>query len=134
VTGPRDGALVVSGVTCLRDASVTGPVRVRPGGTLIATGSSITGPVDAAGAAGVFLTDSTVTGPVRITQGTGPVMVVDTTVDGPVDVSGNRGDAPLLAANTVTGPLSCENNTAAPVDLELGNSTQGPKTGQCASL
>ncbi|MGY0007205.1 M14 family zinc carboxypeptidase [Micromonospora sp. I033] len=134
VTGPRDGALVVSGVTCLRDATVTGPVRVRPGGTLVATGSSITGPVDATGAAGVFLTDSTVTGPVRIAQGTGPVVVVDATVDGPVDVSGNGGDAPLLAANTVTGPLSCEGNTAAPVDLELGNSTQGPKTGQCASL
>ncbi|MEU1840962.1 M14 family zinc carboxypeptidase [Micromonospora chersina] len=134
VTGAHDGPLVVSGVTCLRDATVTGPVRVRPGGTLVATGSSITGPVDATGAAGVFLTDSTVGGPVRIAQGTGPVVVVDATVEGPLDVSGNRGDAPLVAANTVTGPLRCDGNATAPVDLELANSTQGPKTGQCASL
>jgi hypothetical protein len=133
VTGPRSGPLVVTGVTCLRDATLTGPVRVRPGGTLIATGSSITGPVDAAGAAGVFLTDTTVTGPVRITGTSGPVVVVDATVEGPVQVSANRGDAPLLAANTVTGPLRCDGNTAPPVDLELGNSVQGPKTGQCAN-
>jgi hypothetical protein len=89
--------------------------------------------VDAAGAAGVFLTDTTVTGPVRITGTSGPVVVVDATVEGPVQVSANRGDAPLLAANTVTGPLRCDGNTAPPVDLELGNSVQGPKTGQCAN-
>ncbi|MGW5668191.1 M14 family zinc carboxypeptidase, partial [Micromonospora sp. NPDC003776] len=73
VTGEHSGQLVVSGVTCLRDATVTGPVRVRAGGTLIATGSWITGPVDATGAAGVFLTDTTVVGPVRITIPAGVV-------------------------------------------------------------
>jgi hypothetical protein len=134
VTGRHDGQLVVSGFACLRDATVTGPVRVRPGGTLVATGSSITGPVDAGTAAGVFLTDSTVNGPVRITGTGGPVVVVDATVDGPVEVSANRGDAPLLAANAVTGPLRCDGNAAVPVDLELGNSVQGAKSGQCASL
>ncbi|MCW3841372.1 M14 family zinc carboxypeptidase, partial [Micromonospora yasonensis] len=134
VTGEHSGQLVVSGVTCLRDATVTGSVRVRPGGTLIATGSSITGPVDASGAAGVFLTDTSVAGPVRIAQTSGPVVVVDATVDGPVEVSANQGDAPLLAANTVSGPLQCSSNAAAPVDLELGNSVEGPKSGQCASL
>ncbi|MFE9694599.1 M14 family zinc carboxypeptidase [Micromonospora sp. NPDC005806] len=134
VTGPHSGQLVVSGVTCLRDATVTGPVRVRSGGTLIATGSSITGPVDASGAAGVFLTDSAVEGPVRIAQSSGPVVVVDAKVTGPVEVSNNQGDAPLVAANTVSGPLQCSGNAAAPVNLELGNSVQGPKSGQCASL
>ncbi|MFG2167369.1 M14 family zinc carboxypeptidase [Micromonospora chersina] len=134
VTGAHDGALVVSGVTCLRDATVTGPVRVRAGGTLIATGSSITGPVDANGAAGVFLTDTSVEGPVRVAQSSGPVVIVDAKVTGPVDVSGNRGDAPLVAANTVTGPLSCGGNTQAPENLGLSNSVEGPKSGQCASL
>ncbi|MCW3818084.1 M14 family zinc carboxypeptidase [Micromonospora sp. DR5-3] len=134
LTGKHSGQLVVSGVACLRDATVTGPVRVRPGGTLIATGSSITGPVDASGAAGVFLTDTAVAGPVRVTQTDGPVVVVDTKVTGPVEVSGNRGEAPLVAANTVTGPLSCGGNTQAPVNLGLSNSVEGPKSGQCASL
>ncbi|MEV0806846.1 M14 family zinc carboxypeptidase [Micromonospora sp. NPDC050200] len=134
VTGQHSGQLVVSGVTCLRDATVTGPVRVRPGAALIATGSSIIGPVDASGAAGVFLTDSAVEGPVRIAETSGPVVVVDATVTGPVEVSDNRGDAPLVAASTVTGPLHCGGNASAPVDLGLGNSVQGPKTGQCASL
>lgn len=134
LTGKHDGKLVVSGLTCLRDATVTGPVRVQPGATLIATGSSFTGPVDATGAAGVFLTDSSVVGPVRITRTDGPVVVVDATVTGPVEVADNRGDAPLVAANTVTGPLQCGGNAAAPVNLELANSVTGPKSGQCALL
>ncbi|MER7459118.1 M14 family zinc carboxypeptidase [Micromonospora sp. NPDC126480] len=133
VTGRHTGPLVVTGVTCLRDATVTGPVRVRPGATLIATGSRITGPVDASGAAGVLLTDSTVVGPVRIGQTYGPVVVVDAEITGAVEVSGNRGDAPLVAANTVIGPLSCGGNAAAPDDLQLGNSVTGPTLGQCAS-
>ncbi|MFJ8578189.1 M14 family zinc carboxypeptidase [Micromonospora sp. NPDC093277] len=133
-TGKHNGQLVVSGFTCLKDATVNGPVRVQPGATLIATGSSFTGPVEANGAAGVFLTDSKVTGPVRITGASGPVVVADATVTGPVEVSNNRGGAPLLAGNTVTGPLSCGGNTAAPVNLELANSVTGPKSGQCARL
>lgn len=134
MTGQHDGALVVSGVTCLREAFVSGPVRVRPGGTLIATGSSLGGPVEATDAAGVFLTDSTVEGPVRIEGTSGPVVVVDATVAGPVDVSDTGGDEPLVAANTVAGPLRCDGNSSAPVNLGLSNSVQGPKTGQCASL
>ncbi|MEU2615454.1 M14 family zinc carboxypeptidase [Micromonospora sp. NPDC007271] len=134
LTGKHNGKLVVSGFACLKDATVTGPVRVQPGATLVATGTSFTGPVEATGAAGVFLTDSKVVGPVRVTGTTGPVVVVDATVDGPVVVSDNRANAPLVAANTVTGPLECSGNAAAPVNLEVANSVQGPKRDQCASL
>ncbi|SCF24181.1 Zinc carboxypeptidase [Micromonospora viridifaciens] len=134
LTGKHNGKLVISGFACLKDATVTGPVRVQPGATLIATGSTFTGPVEATGAAGVFLTDSKVVGPVRVTGTTGPVVVVDTTVEGPVVVSDNRGNAPLVAANTVTGPLECTGNAAAPVNIEVANSVQGPKRDQCASL
>jgi hypothetical protein len=34
----------------------------------------------------------------------------------------------------VNGPLSCSGNTAAPVNLEVVNSVNGPKSSQCARL
>ncbi len=133
LTGRHVGPLVVSGVTCVKDATVVGPVRVQPGATLVATGSSFVGTVDATRAAGVLVTDSKLTGLVRIRQTTGPVVLVDTKVTGPVEVSGTTGAAPLVAANTVIGPLTCAGNAAAPVDLELGNSVLGVRLGQCAT-
>ena len=90
--------------------------------------------MDASGAAGVFLTSSTFTGPVRVTGASGPVVVVNAKVTGPVELTNNRGGAPLVAANTVTGPLQCSGNANAPVNLELRNSVTGPKNGQCAGL
>ncbi|MFI6759698.1 M14 family zinc carboxypeptidase [Micromonospora sp. NPDC050417] len=137
-SGPNrhNGPLVVSGVTCLAGATVNGPITVRPGATLIATGTTISGPVSAASAAGVFLADSTVRGPVSVTGTSGAVALVDVAVSGPVTLAANAtgADLPLLAGNTVSGPLSCAGNSPAPINLGLRNTVQGPRSGQCAGL
>ncbi|WBB90170.1 M14 family zinc carboxypeptidase [Verrucosispora sp. WMMC514] len=133
-TGTHNGPLTVTGVACLADATVRGPVRVRPGATLIVNGGSINGPVDAAGAAGLVLTAGTVNGPVNLTGTTGPVLLVGNRISGPVNVVNSAGVAPLLAGNTVNGPLGCAGNAAAPVNIEVANAVSGPRFGQCAGL
>ncbi|MCZ7422421.1 M14 family zinc carboxypeptidase [Verrucosispora sp. WMMA2121] len=133
-TGTHNGPLTVTGVACLADATVRGPVRVRPGATLIVNGGSINGPVDAAGAAGLVLTAGTVNGPVNVTGTTGPVLLVGNRISGPVNVVNSAGVAPLLAGNTVNGPLGCTGNAAAPVNIEVANAVSGPRFDQCARL
>jgi hypothetical protein len=137
LSGAHSGPLVVtSGVACLTDATVVGPVTIGPGATLIATRTSIVGPVNATAAAGVFLTDSRIAGPVRISSTSGAVVVASTTVAGVVQLSDNvtTGGVTLVAGNTVFGPLRCTGNLPAPVNLEIANTVVGPKTGQCAAL
>ncbi|MEO3748263.1 M14 family zinc carboxypeptidase [Plantactinospora sp. B5E13] len=134
-TGRHNGPLTVSGFTCIAGGSVNGPVTVRPGATLVATGTTFNGPISAAGAAGVFLGDSTVRGPVQVANSTGPVSLVGNTVSGPLNVVGNTGaDAPLVAGNTVNGPLNCTGNGPTPTNIEVPNSVHGPRAGQCAAL
>lgn len=134
-TGEHSGRFVVSDFACLTDARIDGPVTVKPGATLVATGTTIVGPVNATGAAGVFLTNSQVTGPVRISGTTDAVVVIDNKVEGPVELTDNRteGNAPFVVGNTVIGPLWCSGNTT-PTNLEIANSVSGPKAGQCAGL
>ena len=79
-------------MTCLAaGARVVGPVTVRPGGGLIATGATIVGPVR--------LVDSD-TGPVA-------VVVAGNVVTGPLACTGNR-PAPVNQGrpNSVTGPAT----------------------------
>ncbi|MGI5148677.1 M14 family zinc carboxypeptidase [Plantactinospora sp. CA-294935] len=135
-TGRHNGPLTISGFACLSDATVNGPVTVRPGAVLIATGTTISGPVSAAGATGVFLADSTVRGPVSVSGTTGAVSLVDNKISGPVSVAVNNtgSDPALIAGNSVSGPLSCAVNSPAPTNIEVANSVNGPRSGQCASL
>jgi hexosaminidase len=136
VSGTHRGPLVVgSGVTCLVGASVSGPVTVRPGGSLIATSASIQGPVTATGAALIELIGGSVGGPVTVVGATSDVEIDGVRVGGPLVLTGsNTGTAPLLAGNTVHGPLSCLGNTPAPVDAGRPNTVYGPVTGQCRGL
>ena len=136
VSGQHDRPLVVSGVTCLDGATVSGPVTVQGGGSLLALDSVISGPVTATGAAAVHLYHTTAQGPVRITGTTGSVATVDTTVSGPFVLRNNAtGDVePIVADNTVNGPLSCTGNSPAPINLGAANTVNGPATGQCAAL
>jgi hypothetical protein len=136
VTGRHSGPLVVTGTTCLDGATVSGPVSVRPGASLLALDSSISGPVSATDAAAVHLYDTTVRGPVSVTRATGSVAVVDATVHGPVSLRNNAtGDVePVVAGSTVHGPLACSGNTPAPIDLGAANTINGPASGQCAAL
>ncbi|TYB95039.1 carboxypeptidase [Micromonospora sp. WP24] len=134
-TGRHTGPLTITGFACLDDATVTGPVTVRPGATLVATDTTITGPVNATSAAGVLLANSKITGPLRVTGTTDAISLIDLNVTGPVDLSANRTtNQPLLAGTRVTGPLACAGNTTAPTNLNIRNTVTGPRAGQCATL
>ncbi|MET7750478.1 M64 family metallopeptidase [Micromonospora sp. NPDC005367] len=133
ISGRRTGALVVSsGVTCLRAATITGSVTVRPGAALVVERSSITGAVSATGATAVELLNSAVRGAVAVTGTTGHVTAVGTRVDGAVQLSGNATGttAAVLAGNDVTS-LHCSGNSPAPVDLGAPNTVRGGTSGQC---
>jgi 5'-nucleotidase len=155
ITGRRVGPLTVSsGLTCVEDATLIGPVTVRAGASLLVTGGSIAGPVSAARPESVSFSGTRVTGPVTITGATGAVSLVDTRVTGPVTLSGNKGGVRLegttvtgpvsltnntggeavVAGNTITGPLSCSGNNPAPVNEDRKNTVRGPASGQCARL
>ena len=156
ITGRHNRPLTVfTGVTCLRDATVAGPVTVLPGASLVATGGSIAGPVTATGSVLLTLDGTTVAGPVTVVGGTGGVAIESGRVNGPVSVAlstggvridgvaisgpvtllGNTGGEPVVvAANTIRGPLSCAGNSPAPVDEDRSNTVHGPATGQCARL
>jgi hypothetical protein len=135
ITGTRTGPLVInSGVTCLDHASVTGPVLVRAGASLVASESSITGPVSASGAMSVELFNTNVVGPVSVSGTTGDVTIVGGRFVGPILLSDNHGRAPVLAGATVTGPVACAGNAPAPENLQAPNTVHGPLIGQCAQL
>ncbi|PWR14376.1 carboxypeptidase, partial [Micromonospora acroterricola] len=136
LTGRRNGPLVVTGFTCADDATINGPVTVRPGAALVTTGTTINGPLTATGAAGIVLADGTINGPARIANTTHALSIIDVTVTGPVDLTRNTTgtDTPLLVGNTIRGPLSCTGNTPAPTNLGLANTVNGPRTTQCAAL
>jgi len=134
-TDRRNGPMTVSGFTCIEGGRVNGPVTVKPGATLIATGTTFNGPISASGAAGFFLANSTVNGAVQVAGTNGPVSMVDVKVAGPVRLADSTGStAPLLARNTVNGPLNCTGNTPAPSTMGVPNTVKGPRAGQCAAL
>ena len=136
ITGPHSKPLVVSGVTCLDGARVSGAVVVRPGASLLSIDSSITSSVTALGASAVHLYNTEVRGAVGIAGATGSVALVGSTVRGPVVLLGNKtGDVePIVADTTVRGPLACAGNTPAPINLGAPNDVSGPAVGQCADL
>ena len=136
ITGRHNGPLVVSGPTCLDGATVSGPVVVQGGGSLLALGASISGPVSATSPNAVHLFETTVRGPLNVTGATGSVAVVSSTVRGPVVLTNNTtGDVePIVAASTVHGPLSCTGNAPAPINLGAPNTVRGPAVGQCSGL
>ncbi|GAA0601885.1 GH92 family glycosyl hydrolase [Kutzneria viridogrisea] len=84
ITGRHDGPLRISGVTCLRDAEINGPVVVEQGAALYASGGTISGPLAATGADSVVLLGTHVSGPVAITGARTEVEVGSATIDGPL--------------------------------------------------
>jgi hexosaminidase len=160
ITGTHQGPLTVSsGVTCLDDATITGPVTVRTGAGLYASGSEVRGPLTASGAVDVLLCGTTVSGPASLTSGTrvwlgnhngdcapatikgplrvtgttGQVMIDGTTVGGPLVLQNNTATT-IVAGNHIGGPLSCAGNSPAPSNAGRPNTASGPKSGQCAGL
>ncbi|MEC3976845.1 GH92 family glycosyl hydrolase [Amycolatopsis sp. H20-H5] len=133
ITGEHKGPLKVSsGTVCLDNATVTGPVAVSPGASLIATGGSIGGPLAAAGAAQIVLNRTKVGGPVTITGTTGSVSIELADIGGPVALTGNHG--PVLTSSKIGGPLACAGNSPAPSNYGLANTVRGPTAGQCTKM
>ena len=133
LTGPHHGPLTVSAgeSICISvDATQTGPVTVRPGGSLDVEGGRITGPLTTTGAAAVRICGATITGPLTITGTTGPVLLggaacAPNTIIGPVRVTANTGGVEL-SGNRIIGSLRVTGNSA-PVHA-AGNTVTGPVT------
>ncbi|MGW5748409.1 GH92 family glycosyl hydrolase [Amycolatopsis sp. NPDC003861] len=133
ITGASSGPLSVSsGTVCLENATVSGPVTVSGGASLIVRGGQVKGPLAATGAAQVVLNRTKVAGPVAITGATGTVSIELTDIGGPVALTGNHG--PVLTSSTVGGPLACAVNNPAPTDHDLPNVVRGPVAGQCTKM
>ncbi|MEU4512918.1 M64 family metallopeptidase [Nonomuraea wenchangensis] len=132
VTGEHRGPLVVAdGVTCLDEARVSGPVTVRAGAALVATGGRITGALAAANPAAVHLLGTAVQGAVTV-SGAKELVIVGADVRGAAQLTGST--APILSGTTVKGALACSGNTAVPADLGVPNELSGAGAGQCAKL
>lgn len=126
---------VTEGVTCLEGATVTGPVRVAPGATLVAVDTLIDGPVVARGAEAVWLSGGEVAGPVDISDTTGGVRLDGVRIAGTVSLRDNRGSRPVVVADSVVGgSLVCSGNAPEPTDLDRPNTVRGTARGQCADL
>ena len=162
ITGTHSGRLTIgSGVTCLNQATISGPVTIIPGAVVSVVGSALDGPLSASGAASLAVCGSTVSGPasvssasglvlfggtsgspcgmdvvsgpVTLSGNTGGVILAGSTISGPARITSNSGGA-LVAANTISGPLSCSGNNPAPTDGGQPNTVKGPATGQCSTL
>jgi predicted alpha-1,2-mannosidase len=128
------GELTVrTGVTCLAPgAVVTGAVTVKNGASLHATGAALRAGLTASEAGTVSLLGTQVDGDLKMVDA-GPVSVEASTVRGSVTVRRND-TGTLLAANRVTGTLTCSGNEPPPVDHGLPNRVTGARQGQCATL
>ena len=162
ITGTHNGPLTIgSGVTCLNQATVTGPVKITAGAVVSITGSALRGPLSATGPASLAVCGSTISGPASVSNAaglvllggtsgspcgkdaiggpvtlagnTGGVVLAGNTISGPASITANSGGA-LVAANTIGGPLSCSRNNPPPADGGQPNKVSGPATGQCSGL
>ncbi|MBQ0901501.1 M64 family metallopeptidase [Micromonospora sp. U21] len=132
VSGRHAGPLVVSaGVTCLRTATVSGGVIVRPGAGLVAERSSIAGSVVSTGATAVELLNSEIRGAVTLTGTTGHVTAVGARVAGPLVLAGTAGAAAPILAGGQVGSLVCTGGGPAPVDLGAPTTVRGAAAGHC---
>jgi hypothetical protein len=136
ITGTRNGPLTLtSGVTCLTNATINGPVAIREGAALVATDTKISGPVNATKATDLHLLRTTVSGPVTLTNTSRSAVLVGTTISGPLTVTkSSTADPVVLAGNTINGPLTCSSNTTSPSNLQAPNHVSGPRSGQCSGL
>jgi Putative Ig domain len=151
ITGRQDRPLTIgAGVTCLDQATISGPVAVTPGAVvsiqastlggplsarsparLAVCGSAVSGPASVTGAAGPVLLGGTsgtpcaadtITGLVTLTGDTGGVTLDGATISGPARITGNAGPVTVIG-NTISGPASITGNTGGTV--VAGNSVNG---------
>ncbi|SMC71884.1 alpha-1,2-mannosidase, putative [Kibdelosporangium aridum] len=132
ITGTHNGPLRVTGVVCLQDATVNGPVQIDAGGSLYAFGGTITGPVSATQAAAVALIGTKVSGPVTLAKTRGEITIGAAEITGPVSLVDNAG--PVMGSSTVNGPVDCTGNNPPPANNGLANTVNGPRSGQCGQI
>jgi hypothetical protein len=132
-------------VVLTEGATVEGPLTANGAAQVAVCDSTIAGPVSVSGSSGPVLIGSAddgspacggnvIFGPVTLTNNSGETEVVANTVAGRVGLTGNGGPAPVVAGNSIAGPLSCSANSADPTDNGQPNTVHGPATGQCAAL
>lgn len=151
---PTRGPLTVSsGVTCLRSATVLGPVRVAAGASLVAVSSTIVGTLSSEKPEAIWLSGGRLTGSITVTGASGTVRVDRFTVSGPLTVAGTshgttidrvavNGPVALtdnlgnveIAGSAIRGPLTCTGNSAPHRDDQQPNTVTGPAVGQCKHL
>jgi predicted alpha-1,2-mannosidase len=132
ITGTRNGPLRVTGVVCLQDATINGPVQIDSGASLYAFGGTIAGPVSGSQAAAAALIGTKVGGPVTLTGTRGEVSLGAAQISGPVSLVDNK--APVLGSSVIQGPVSCTGNNPVPTNNGLTNQVNGPRAGQCAQI
>ena len=88
IAAPHKGALrIESGVTCVNDTTVEGPVTVAAGASLVAQNATFTGGITATGADTIEIAGGSVQGAVRVTNTTGRVTIFGATL-GDVTIAG----------------------------------------------
>jgi Putative Ig domain len=151
ITGRHDRPLTIgAGVTCLDQATISGPVAVTPGAVVSIRASTLGGPLSARSPARLAVCGSTVSGPAQVTGAAGPVLLGGTsgtpcpanaitglvtltgdtggvtldgaTISGPAHITGNAGPVTVIG-NTISGPASITGNTGGTV--VAGNSVNG---------
>ena len=136
VTGTRKRPTVESGVTCLDDATIDGPVTVEPGASLVVSdGSELHKGLHATDAAVVHVFGATVNRDSKIT-GTGDVIVAGSLFRGKLTVSDSKGSSYGVAilGNKVNDKLICTGNDPGVTDFGAPNNVVHKTAGQCAEL
>ena len=159
VTGTVADVVVPAGsVTCVNGALVTGSITVQPGGSLVVNpGTGVVGGITSTGSTGVRICGTQVRSGITVAGTVGPVVIGDGTagcarndVVGTVNLDGNNSvefdtnrvsgsvavantsgspQPAVIAANQITGNLTCTNNVPTPTDEGRPNVVLGTTTG-----
>jgi hypothetical protein len=118
VTGTHNRPLTIgAAVTCLDQATISGPVKITAGAVVSIQAATLGGPLSADRPARVAVCGSTASGPASVTGAAGPVLLGGAsgtpcpanTVTGVVNLIGNVGDVTLGGA-TINGPAHVARN------------------------
>jgi hypothetical protein len=115
LTGRIFAVLVLSGSTCINNATVYGAIVVRPGAALSLTNSTVNGAISSAGAKAVTYCADTLSGGNSISATSGFVLIGDNgshgfacggnVLWGALNLTGNRGQLEL-GGNQIAGGVS----------------------------
>jgi uncharacterized repeat protein (TIGR01451 family) len=120
-TGLFPAGLVVNVPTCVVSATVLGPVKVGPGGSLVAANTSFAAVIGVSPGGALAISVGSVAGAINSNGSTG-LRICAAHVAGLVNVSGSTGAvvigdggddiSPACGANTIVGPLTVSGSTA----------------------